>query len=1082
MTCRSLVTRRTREPRAAWPGTRPLRTARSVAAIALALGLGWTCVGRAVAADAPAIEYNRDIRPILADQCFACHGPDSAARKADLRLDRREAAVDMGAITPGKPGESTLIERIFTSEPSEVMPPPKTKKVLTPEQKDLLKRWVESGAVYQPHWSLIPPTQPAHRRSRTRSWVRNPLDRFVLAALEAKGLTPAPEADRRTLARRLALDLTGLPPDPAAVEAFVNDKSADAYEKLVDRFMASERWGEHRGRYWLDAARFADTHGIHFDNYREIWAYRDWVVNAFNRNLSFDRFTIEQLAGDLLPNRTIDQQVASGFNRCNITTNEGGVIPEEYAVLYTRDRTETVGTIWMGLTVNCTVCHDHKFDPMSQREFYEMAAFFNNTTQNPMDGNIKDTPPTILVPSTSDRPRYEALVKEIADVKTKFETRRQAARTDFDKWIASLNPGVVSDTVPSDGLKLLAPLSEGTGTSTGIVTGGGWRLVPAGARATWTAGRVAEKALEFTGARVEIPEAGDFDTNQAFSYAAWIQMPKKPRNAGAAALARMDEASNHRGWDLWIEDAKPAAHFINSWPNDALKVVARDPLPLGQWAHVLVTYDGSAKASGVRIYINGREQPLTVATDQLKGTIRTTTPFRLAQRSGNTARLGGVALQDVRIYGKALTAAEAGRLTQASRVLYLATKPKASRTAEETTEVFDWYLTARDTEFQSLASRLSGLEGELAAIKARGTIAHVMQERPEMPEAFVLFRGEYDKRRDPVKPDTPDLLPPYPSDLPRNRLGFAQWLLKPEQPLTARVTVNRFWQEVFGTGIVRTANDFGVSGELPINQELLDWLAVDFRANGWDIKRLFRQMVTSAAYRQSAAVTPEKLEKDPQNRLLSRGPRFRMDAEMVRDFALSASGLLSKKIGGPSVKPYQPEGVWEAVAMIGSNTRDYKPDAGESLYRRSMYTFWKRSAPPASMEIFNAPSRETCTVRRERTNTPLQALVTLNDPQFVEAARKMAESALSAGGSTVGDRLDFVTDRILSRPLRPEERKVAEASLADLLAYYQAHPADARSLVAVGESKADPKIDVPTLAAWTMLSNELFNLDEALNK
>ena len=1052
------------------------------------VGLLAVCGVLALTRSAPAgesalapIEYNRDIRPILAENCFRCHGPDSASRKADLRLDRRKEAVASGAITPGNVDESTLVDRVYSSDKDEVMPPPSTKKTLTAEQKGLLKRWVESGAEYQPHWSLIAPKRPAPPQVKNTAWARNPIDRFVLAALETRGLKPAPEADRRTLARRLSLDLTGLPPSPEVVEAFVKDTGPDAYEKLVDRSLDSNRWGEHRARYWLDAARYADTHGIHFDNYREMWSYRDWVINAFNKNLPFDTFTIEQIAGDLLPDRTVDQQVASGFNRCNITTNEGGAILEEYAVLYTRDRTETVSAVWLGMTYNCAVCHDHKFDPISQKNFYELSAFFNNTTQAAMDGNIKDTPPTIAVPRPEDQPRSRAIGKEVAGLKAGIEDRRKAARTPFTAWLDGLKPGGLGETAPADGLKLLIPLAEGVGTGVTVVSGGSWRQVELGDKVDWQPGHVAAKALKFaSGAKVTVPEAGDFEKDHAFSYGAWMQLARRDRPG--AALARMDEADNHRGWDLWIENGKPAAHIINTWPGDALKVVARNPLPAEGWSHVFVAYDGSGKAAGVTIYVNGRPQPVDVAQDSLKSTIRTKTPLQLAQRSGTGARLNGLLLQDVRVYDRALAAADVERLARGTRVAWLTSRPKAQRSETETTEVFDWYLTDRDPQFQTLSKSLAALEGEQAAIAARGTIAHVMQEKPETPAAFVLFRGDYDKRRDAVKPATPDFLPPMPSDLPRNRLGLAKWLLRPDQPLTARVTVNRFWQEVFGTGIVRTTGDLGVSGELPINPGLLDWLAVEFRDGGWDVKRFFRLLVTSAAYRQSAATTYESLDKDPDNRLLSRGPRFRMDAEMVRDYALQVSGLLSPKLGGPSVKPYQPEGVWEAVAMIGSNTRDYKADTGEALYRRGLYTFWKRSAPPASMDIFNAPSRETCAVRRERTNTPLQALVTLNDPQFVEAARRLAERVLKDGGSTTADRLDFLTARLLARPLRPEERAVAEASLADLSSFYQGHPADAKSLIRFGESKADAKLDPANLASWTMLANELMNLDEVLNK
>jgi len=1050
-------------------------------ALALAASSGLVrAEGKAPAAKADAIEFNRDIRPILAEHCFACHGPDSASRKADLRLDKRDAALKAGAIVANDPDGSELVARVFSADKEEVMPPPSIKKPLSEEQKDLLKRWIASGAEYQPHWSFITPKRPTPPAVKNEAWVRNPIDRFILSALEARGLTPAPEADRRTLARRLSLDLTGLPPEPELVDAFVADTAPDAYEKLVDKLLNSDRWGEHRARYWLDAARYADTHGIHFDNYREMWAYRDWVINAFNRNLSFDRFTVEQLAGDLLPSPTLDQQIASGFNRCNITTNEGGAIDEEYAVLYTRDRTETASQVWLGLTAGCAVCHDHKFDPLSQREFYELAAFFNNTTQRAMDGNIKDTPPTVFVPRPDEREKYAALEKEIAALKGQVEARRKAAQGEVEPWLAGLAPGTLANALPADGLKLLAPLSEGAGASAQVVTGGAWRVAPLGSQPAWQPGHVADKALQVKpGNTLSVAEAGDFEKDQPFSFGAWVKLPKNV--PGGAIFARMDEAGGHRGWDLWTENGKVGAHIINKWPEDALKVVARDPLPPDAWSHVFVTFDGSGKAAGVKVYVNGRPVATDVAADQLKGTIRTKTPWTLAQRSSPGSRINDLTVQDVRLYGRALAPAEVERLGRGGRALWLASKPKGQRTGPETAELAEWYLAGYDQAFQSLNQKLAAAEQEQAGVRSRGTVAHVMHEKAESAMAFVLFRGEYDKRRDQVKPGTPEVLPPMPADLPRNRIGLAQWLLRPEHPLTARVTVNRFWQEVFGTGIVRTAGDFGITGELPSHPELLDWLAVEFREAGWDVKRFFRLMVTSAAYRQSAVTTPEKLEKDGQNRLLSRGPRFRMDAEVIRDYALASSGLLVKTIGGPSVKPYQPAGVWEAVAMIGSNTRDYRPDSGAALYRRSLYTFWKRSAPPASMDIFNAPSREVCTVRRERTNTPLQALVTLNDPQFVEADRHLAERALKSG-STDESRLEFLAKRLLARPFRDEEVKVVSASLADLTAYYQSHPADAKALISVGESKADPALDPATLAAWTMLSNELFNLDEVLNK
>jgi hypothetical protein len=1071
----------------------------------------------AVAVPSPAaddIQYNRDIRPILSENCFTCHGPDSASRKAGLRLDQREVAVKMEAFVPGKASESELVNRINSKNRREVMPPPVTKKTLTAAQKDLLKRWIDAGAVYQPHWSLLAPQRPPLPAVKNAGWCRNAIDRFILATLEKHGLQPAPEADRRTLARRLSLDLTGLPPEPDEVEAFVSDKAPDAYERYVDHLFKSPHYGEHRARYWLDAARYADSNGIHFDNFREVHAYRDWVIDAFNRNLPFDQFTIQQLAGDLLPNRTLDQQIATGFSRCNITTNEGGAINEEYLVLYTRDRTETVAQVWLGMTAGCAVCHDHKYDPLTMKDFYSMSAFFNNTTQAAMDGNVSNTPPVVFVPSRDDRPRWDALAKEMGDIRTRLEARKMAARGNFEHWLTSAKPAQVTRLIPTDGLQLHAPLSEGKDKAVSISVGGQPlartpadkefltgqtihltvdskpRSVTLGSGYAWSKGKIAPQAftVKAAGDAIQVADAGDFEKDQGFSAGAWIKLARN--NQTGAVVARMDNTNNYRGWDLWIENNRLAMHIINKWQDNALKVNTRTPIPRGQWAHVFATYDGSGKAAGVKLYVNGVPQPLDVYVDKLTQTIRTTVPLKVGQRHSDQ-RLDGLALQDLRVYRRTLSGAEVEQITRTTPLLAIASAPSKQAggdgglqqaTPQEKNALFDWYLSYLDVPSRAGREQLQKLQQEEGAMRGRGTVAHVMNERPQEAMAYILFRGDYDKRRDPVKANTPAALPAMPPDQPHNRLGFARWLVRPEHPLTARVTANRFWQEIFGTGIVRTAGDFGVAGELPSHPELLDWLAIEFRESGWDMQKLLRLIVTSATYRQSSQVTPEKLEKDAANRLLSRGPRYRLDAEMIRDYALAASGLLVRKIGGPSVKPYQPEGVWEAVGMIGSNTREYRRDSGNRLYRRSMYTFWKRAAPPASMDILNAPNRETCTVRRERTDTPLQALVTLNDPQFVEAARALAELAIKKGGEKAEARIDVMARRLLARPLRPEEVKVTQAVVNDLLAHYRAHPADARKLIEVGESRPDPRLDVPTLAAWTMLANEMLNLDEVLNK
>jgi hypothetical protein len=1027
------------------------------------------------------ISYNRDIRPILTENCFACHGPDSAARKASLRLDSFEAATaerkdSKPAVVPGKPEESEAYRRITTTDEDDLMPPVKSKKVLTTAQKDLLKSWIAGGAKYQSHWSFIAPTRAEVPKAPNPEWVQNPIDNFVAARLAGAGLKPETEADRRTLARRASLDLTGLPPTPEMVSAFVNDKSANAYEKLVDSLLASQHYGEHRGRYWLDAARYADTHGIHFDNYRETWAYRDWVINAYNSNMRFDQFTIEQLAGDLLPNATMEQKIATGFNRCNMTTSEGGAIDEEYLVLYNRDRTETTAAVWMGLTAGCATCHDHKYDPLKQKEFYQMAAFFNNTTQPAMDGNKKDTPPVIVVPTSQDRSRWEELPEVKKYAKARLDRRREVALDDFTQWLSSAKPDTILEGIPTEGLTFTAPLKEATAPTITVMVNGYPRTLALGPSPEGVIGAnafVTSKEIVPT-----VPEAGDFERDQPFSAGLWIKLGD---DKSGSVIARMDEDEAFRGWDITIQDGKPGMHIISKWPEDAIKVLSRRRLDPKKWQHIFVTYDGSSKAAGVNVYIDGKLQEVDRDPDKLQNTIKSKAPFKIGQRKkGDQLEKAGV--QDVRIYARTLKVEEIVALKEKPRLSYLVSKPADKRTEEEQKAIYDGYLNGYDGEYKAGAKVFLALEDEERDIRKRGTIAHIMNEKSTPPEGYVLFRGDYDKRRDKVGPGTPEMLPPFTDDLPRNRLGFAKWLLRPDHPLTARVAVNHMWQELFGVGLVKTAGDFGISGETPSHQDLLDWLAVDFRESGWDMKRMYKMIVMSATYRQAARTTPEKYAKDPENRLLSRGPRFRMDAEMIRDYALATSGLLSPKIGGPSVRPYQPEGVWEMVGMQESDTRNYKRDSGEKLYRRSLYSFWKRMAPPATMDIFNAPSRESCVLRRERTNTPLQALATLNDPQFVEAARKLAERSLKECNGSDADRLNWIAQELLMRPFRDEERKIVQASLDELKEHYAAAREDAETLLKVGEAPVEVEAEPVLLAAYTMVVNQLMNLDEILNK
>ena len=1031
-------------------------------------------------------QYNRDIRPLLSDTCFACHGPDAAAREANLRLDLREAAIQSGAIVPGKPDESTFIQRIKATDEDQRMPPMDSHKVLTPQQIQMFVDWVAAGANYQQHWSFIAPTLPDLPEVRNKAWVRNALDRFVLARLEANGIEPSPEADIRVLIRRVCLDLTGLPPTPEEIDEVLADPAADRYEHYVDRLLLRDQWGEHRARYWLDYARYADTHGIHFDNYREIWAYRDWVIDAFNRNMPFDQFTIEQLAGDLLPGRTLEQQIATGFQRCNITTNEGGIIDEEYRVLYTRDRTETVAQVWMGLTAACAVCHDHKFDPLTTREFYSLSAFFNNTTQGPRDGNQKDPPPIVRVPARESRARYAELATLLAQGEQALAQHRDQAKEPFQAWLQSksLSQELIWTEMPAQAaLAWQIPFDDGVVSTLRILEGNRLRQIPLTANATAIAGQVSEQAWVNTdGNHPELPMLGDIERDKPFTVSSWVRRPKN--GVTGALIAKMDEASAYRGWDFWLEGERVGMHLVHEWPGNAVKIVANKPLPAERWVHVAISYDGSSKGSGFKICIDGEIVGHSMQADSLSETVKTNFPLTIGRRSLRSTT-PGVALQDLRFYQDALPLDQIQQIRTQSRSAYLAARGIDKRTPEETEELFQWYLSAKDTGYVTKAKELSQLRQERSEIEVKGTIAHVMEERPEPAKAFVLHRGEYDQRRDEVSPDTPAFLPPFSSELPKNRLGLANWLLSVEHPLMARVTVNRFWQEIFGQGLVLSSGDFGITGQLPSHPELLDYLALTFRQDHWDIKNFYRQMVTSATYRQVAQVTPQKLQLDPENHLYSRAARFRLDAEVVRDHALAASGLLSKKIGGPSVRPYQPKGVWEAVAMPESNTRVYKEDEGEGLYRRSLYTFWKRAAPPASLEILNAPNRETCTIRRERTNTPIQALVTLNDPQYVEAARMLAQRILTERKDEALDemaKLQRLAVLLLARPLIPEEFGIVQQSLHDLRATYLVQVEQAKELISFGKTPPSPELDPSELAAWTMLANQLMNLDEVLCK
>jgi hypothetical protein len=822
-------------------------------------------------AAAAEISFNRDIRPILSENCYSCHGPDKRARKADRRIDNAEGAYaeheGARAFVPGDLAKSDAWARVNATDPDDLMPPAKSGKKLKPEQIALLKKWIEEGAKYESHWSFIPPKRPdvPHLEDRGPE-IRNPIDAFLSARLAKDGLAFSPEAEKTTLIRRATYDLTGLPPTPAEVDAFLTDTSANAYDKLIDRLLASPLFGEKMAVHWLDLSRYADTHGYHLDAGREQWPWRDWVIAAFNRNLPYNQFVEWQLAGDLLPNATTGQKLATGFVRNNMINFEGGAIPEEYLAAYIKDRVNTTGTVFLGLSVGCAECHDHKFDPVLQRDFYQLYAYFNAVPENGLDGSKGNAAPLLQLPATAEEAKkMESLATQIAA---------------SEKHLAEL------------------------GTQTDA------------AQAVW------EKSFTET----KIPP----------DLAKILAVPDSQRDEGQRKK-------------------------LKTYYREKVSPVLREP-----------------------------------------------------------------------------------------------------------------------------SAQLAKLRDELASEKKRTPNVMVMQQMEKPRDTFILTRGQYDQRGEKVQPGVPASLGALPPDAPKNRLGLARWLTDPQHPLMARVTVNRFWKNIMGTGIVKTVNDFGSQGEWPKHPELLDWLAVEFRESGWDVKHLIKLIVTSTAYRQSSRVTPELLERDPENRLLARGPRFRLGAEEVRDTALAVSGLLKGKIGGPSVLPYQPAGLWEDLNSRTDSrnwtAQFFEQSHGGDLYRRSLYTFWKRTSPPPQMLTFDAPDREVCTANRERTNTPLQALVTLNDPQFVEASRKFAERMIREGGATPAERAKFAFRLATART--PGERELAMllGLFEKAKIRYAAQPGEAIKLLSAGEATRDESLDVPELAAWTMVASTLLNLDETITK
>ncbi len=1020
--------------------------------------------------------FNRDVRPILSDTCFKCHGFDANKRKADLRLDSLKGATSdlgggYGAIVPRHPELSEGYRRISSDDPEEKMPPAASGLTLTKQQIETLRQWIAQGAEYQPHWSLIKPVAAPLPAVKLKAWPRNSIDHFILARLEQEGLAPSPEADRISLIRRVTLDLTGLPPTPAEVDAFVADPSDSAYEKVVDRLLASQRYGERMALRWLDLARYADTNGYQVDTQRAQWPWRDWVIEAFNSNMPFDRFTVEQVAGDLIPNATLDQKIASGFNRNHRITGEGGVIPEEYRVEYVIDRVETTATTWLGLTMGCCRCHDHKYDAITQKEFYQFYAFFNNVPENGIDGLYANSTP--IIPA----PRDMGARKQLEDLDAKFtaaDTSLKAMQPQIDAGQGKWERLQVSDPPApvKAGLVSHLPLDGDIVDAASPCRGGDFR----DGEAAFTAG-ILERAADFDGKRsIDLGDAGAFDRTSVFSFGAWIY---PLAGVDAAFIARMEEPKGSHGYNLYWANGLIHFQLINHAPDNMLTLVSAQPVAASAWHHVFATYDGSSKATGAKVYLDGKPLAMTTSGDTLTKSITTRTPLQLGSRTGGTKFRGKI--DDVRFYNRILSPEEVNAIG-GMRVL-AARVPAAGRTPEQIAAIRQIYVESAPADQRDVIAKADATRAERQKVLDATPTAMIMQEMPTTRETFILKRGQYDQPGEKVTAGTPSCLPPLPANAPVSRLALAKWLVDSANPLTSRVTVNRFWEMYFGAGIVKSTEDFGTQSEWPSHLELLDSLAVEFMRSGWDVKAMQRLIVTSATYRQAAKLTPELLEKDPLNRLLARGPRVRLPAESIRDQALLASGLLVEKVGGPPVKPYQPPKIWEEVTTGGTfpgNT--YTQDHGEALYRRSLYTFWKRTVPPPTMSVFDAPTREICTVRRSRTNTPLQALALLNDTIYVEAARKLAERAISEGGVKPAERITHAFRLAVARAPSEKELKVLLEGFNFHLATYFSDPESATKVLAVGESPRNPNYDARELAAYTAISSVILNMDQTITR
>jgi hypothetical protein len=1034
------------------------------------------------------IDFNFHVKPILSDRCYACHGPDEASRKANLRLDLETEAfskLSSGnyAFVSGKPGKSESIERILSNDPDITMPPPESHLSLSTIEKAMIIKWIEQGAEWKPHWAFAKPEKSDLSGINGVSWPNhNAIDIFVQQKLQLEGFDPSPETEKERLLRRVTMDLTGLPPTIEEIDTFLKDTDPKAYEKVVDRLLASDANAERLALDWMDISRYADSHGLHADGWRLMWPWRDWVINAFKENMPYDQFVIWQLAGDLFPNATREQKLATAFNRNHPMTAEGGAIEEEFRLNYVWDRTETVGTALLGLTVACARCHDHKFDPISQKDYFQMTAFFNNVKELGMTGDDGNYGPMLSLPDTETEKKLGSLEKSIQEKEDQLKlTKKELA--DLDTYMKKLPKDFKQNGIL--GYFPFEKLTKNGGKKKGYVVDGNSKVTTQEAPKITTGKK--GKAFEFTGEydEVHVNNIPNFEWTDEFSVGLWLNTTKRETGKTQTLLGTSGEKNSFwRGWDFYLDSLNHInARLIHSLPHNYIHVRSKDSIMKNEWRHVAFTYDGSGKAKGLQLFMDGKKVETTSPYDRLYKSIKTVQaathvvfnrPVRVAKSYRSFTGENGIfkgKLDDIYTYARQLTPPE---------IAQLAKEDDTSKTPDKEWATAYWI--DQTPQVGKIEKQLKALRSQWLSHMIPVMEVMVMEEMPEERSAFAYNRGDYAQPIYPVEATTPEVLPKFSEDYPKNRLGLAQWIFSEDNPLTARVTVNRYWQMLFGKGLVSTPEDFGVQGALPTHPQLLDWLATTFVESNWDVKALLKTMVMSHTYRQSSEVSPEMREKDPNNIYLARANSYRLPAEMIRDNALAASGLLVQQVGGKSVKPYQPKGLWIEKNSFSHILLNYKESEGDSLYRRGLYTFIRRTAPHPAMTAFDAPSREVCTVKRENTNTPLQALVLMNDTQFVEASKVLAARMQKEGGVSLDDQIAYGFRLAVSRSPKKEETSILKELYETQSKKYEANPKEALELLSVGRKELDDSLDKNKTAALTMVANTILNHDEAYMK